>query len=281
MKKVLLLLIIFPLLFSARASDTLTIRQVFNFDVGDTFDYESTWQVAFPTQFGADITTANQNCYRQIVKEKFYSIDSGTLIYCLYNLPDTSRYDTIGFNLLDSLIIAYDTILPPSDSLIRYSINYSGSGNMVFDYSYMKTRQYYYTKNYYMGMGKTQDIRSDLSYPNGGGSSYTTTLVYASKSSSHWHTPCSVLLAANDIEHPQSIHLYPTPTSDLLHLSYSEASQHSTHLIITDLLGREVYTVSVTQSETTHDISRLPSGIYTWRLTSDDMIIKTGKVIKE
>jgi hypothetical protein len=62
--------------------------------------------------------------------------------------------------------------------------------------------------------------------------------------------------------------------------------------IITDILGQDIYSSPVAQNETTHDISKLSAGIYTWRVvspqtpkgglnTSDVEIIKTGKVVKE
>jgi hypothetical protein len=50
---------------------------------------------------------------------------------------------------------------------------------------------------------------------------------------------------------------------------------------MTDILGQEVYSLPVTQSETTHDISKLSAGMYTWRVVADNNIIKTGKVVKE
>ena len=75
--------------------------------------------------------------------------------------------------------------------------------------------------------------------------------------------------------------LYPNPTSDQLHLSYSDAGAYNAQFIMTDILGQEVYSSPVTQSETTHDISKLSAGMYTWRVVADNNIIKTGKVVKE
>jgi hypothetical protein len=103
---------------------------------------------------------------------------------------------------------------------------------------------------------------------------------------------CSLLTGISNITSGNSIHLYPNPTTDLLHLSFSDAGAYNTKFIITDILGQDVYSSPVTQSETTHYISKLSAGIYTWRVvspqtpkgglnTSDVEIIKTGKVVKE
>jgi|GEM_PF-4639561 len=92
---------------------------------------------------------------------------------------------------------------------------------------------------------------------------------------------CTLLTSINNIPNPSSIKIYPNPTTDLLHLSISDAVQLNTQLIITDILGQQVYSSPVKQSETTHDISKLASGIYTWRVLENNSIIKTGKVVKE
>jgi hypothetical protein len=53
------------------------------------------------------------------------------------------------------------------------------------------------------------------------------------------------------------------------------------NLTLTDLLGQEVYSSGISAKETTHDISELPVGIYTWRINTNGGIIKTGKVVKD
>lgn len=93
---------------------------------------------------------------------------------------------------------------------------------------------------------------------------------------------CSLLTGINEnLERQTTIYLYPNPTSDHLHLSFPGAQLCSAHLTLTDLLGQTVYSSAITDPETTHDISSLPSGIYTWRIVSDNTILKTGKLVKQ
>jgi hypothetical protein len=109
-----------------------------------------------------------------------------------------------------------------------------------------------------------------------------TILIYFSDGYRRFGTPYyDYLSVTNTSPDKVNISLYPNPTADLLHLSITSAGLTNTELIITDILGQEIYSLSVAQSETTHDISRLASGIYTWRVVQNNSIIKTGKVVKQ
>jgi hypothetical protein len=94
--------------------------------------------------------------------------------------------------------------------------------------------------------------------------------------------PCRLLTEVEDVSVSQSvIHLYPNPTSDIVHLSFSESNQDHATLILNNLIGQQVYTSTISETETTHDISSLPSSIYTWRIVADNTILKTGKIVKQ
>jgi hypothetical protein len=279
MKKTLLLFILLSALASARASDTLTVRQVFNFSVGDTFDYQYYHWVSFPptTGFSATDYLANYGCSRQIVQNKFYSLDSSIVIYVIQN---TNNYvDTLKYGFLDSFIIAYDTILPPSDTIHSYNINYATDSTFS---SYFNSSFYQFYHGYQKGLGALYSEQTSHQYNSlgTGGTDDITRLVYYSKGTLRWGTPCSVLAGINDVIANKKVNLYPNPSSDQLHLSISDASQHY-QFILSDLLGKELLSQPITEKETTLNISNLAAGLYTWRLISDNVIIKTGKVVKE
>lgn len=92
---------------------------------------------------------------------------------------------------------------------------------------------------------------------------------------------CTLLTGINNLPSPSNIKVYPNPSTDQIHLSYTDAGATNAQFIITDILGQRVYTSTVSQSETTHDISGLSASIYTWRLVSDGATITTGKVVKQ
>jgi hypothetical protein len=77
------------------------------------------------------------------------------------------------------------------------------------------------------------------------------------------------------------INLYPNPANNEFHLSCPDAGKYNSQINITDLLGQIIYSSPITDTETTHDISYLSSGLYTWRIISDNATIKTGKIIKQ
>jgi hypothetical protein len=92
---------------------------------------------------------------------------------------------------------------------------------------------------------------------------------------------CNLLAGVSDIFTDVSISLYPNPATAELHLSLPEMITDKAYLKLTDLLGQEVYSSGISAKETTHDISKLPAGIYTWRINTNGGIIKTGKVVKD
>ncbi len=88
MRKVLLLSYLAVICSVARASDTLTVRQVFNFDVGDTFDYRE-------YIYSTDIGVSSVSYYRHIVTQKNYSASGDTLYFTYYDPDHGYSFDTI------------------------------------------------------------------------------------------------------------------------------------------------------------------------------------------
>jgi hypothetical protein len=107
-------------------------------------------------------------------------------------------------------------------------------------------------------------------------------LIYYSKGNTHSGTPYySSTLRINDLANISNVKVYPNPTSELLTLSVTNAGQYNAQFIITSIFGQEIYSMPVTQDESTCDISKLSAGMYMWRMVSDNSIIKTSKFIKQ
>lgn len=107
MKQILLTLFSLTLLLQAKASDTLTLRQVFNFNVGDTFDYRETY-----TNNCMGIFT--QSYLRKIVISKSYNASQDT-IYYEYNVSGGDWWQSSNsfFN-----VGAFDTITNLDSSVL-------------------------------------------------------------------------------------------------------------------------------------------------------------------
>jgi hypothetical protein len=74
--------------------------------------------------------------------------------------------------------------------------------------------------------------------------------------------------------------IYPGPAHTIIHLSLSDLTEN-TELIMRDMLGRQVYSSTISDAESVHNISDLTSGVYTWYLKQDNLLRKTGKIIKD
>ncbi|MCW3126314.1 MAG: hypothetical protein JWO03_1972 [Bacteroidetes bacterium] len=272
MKKTLLLVIFLSALYSARASDTLTIRQVFNFNVGDTFDYRKYIE---SVDYGFHTTTYK----RKVLLQKTYSTNNDT-IFTLYSISpgNITQLDTI--TNLDSFAVLK---VPNQDTFCQYfysfdTSTYSGYTSNTSNESCFENAIYY---RFTDGLGITlKDLR--WIGQSGVGTNYDIEeLIYYSNGVKIIGSPYAVIGIRETIASNSLISIYPTPASDVLHLLFSGMSRHSTRLILSNLIGQEVYSSPITDTETTHDISKLPSGIYTWRIMSDDAILKTGKVVKK
>jgi hypothetical protein len=270
MKKILLFLFVLSSTLSIKASDTLTVRQVFSFSVGDTFDYSHNI-----TNYDLQIFTTWY--YRTVISQKVISPGQDSIIYngnwVITNLDsiaafqiDTYYRDTMQWMTQTNFLDTTSFIFPGA---ISNDIS-SGFGEGGFSYKVTS------------GWGETYNQTSGID--NGGGSFNTETiqLIYFSNGIDHYGTPYYDYLGISNASADKvNIAVYPNPTSDQLHLSISGARLSNTQLIITDILGQEVYSSTITQSESTHDVSKLASGIYTWRVIDNNTIIKTGKVVKE
>jgi hypothetical protein len=85
------------LFFSVKANDTLTLRQVFNYDIGDTFDYLYSVKYVVDPEFGNDYY--GQTYIRYVITNKTVSTDSNTVMYIRQQVYPDNRLDTLSYTL--------------------------------------------------------------------------------------------------------------------------------------------------------------------------------------
>ena len=78
---------------------------------------------------------------------------------------------------------------------------------------------------------------------------------------------------------PESISIYPNPTTNKITIEIPEAIKE-TNLAIVDIEGQQLITRQINELRTQIDISSLPSGGYFVRL-SNDKTVEVGKFVKE
>ena len=96
MKTPLLIVLLLPGIY-LKASDTLTIAQVYNFNVGDTFDYE------YYTQDN-EVLVFGYNFLRLVVVQKTYNTAQDTLRY-YFAQPGKQISDSLLVTNLDSMAV--------------------------------------------------------------------------------------------------------------------------------------------------------------------------------
>ena len=190
-----------------------------------------------------------------------------------------SKIDTINYQTLDSSIISIDTI-----GYVIYHLNYQlatghDTNTFIFNSSSMFTTDQGYYRTYTENLGRTY-FRNAFGNQMDGFAGTDTTLVYFAKGAlirgiPYYNQPTGI----DNIAYTSSAHIDPNPAADILHLSISNG--YNAELILSDILGQTVYSSPISSSESTHDISTLSAGIYTWRLMQNNAIIKTGKIVKQ
>ncbi|MBS1596374.1 MAG: T9SS type A sorting domain-containing protein [Bacteroidetes bacterium] len=279
MKKTLPLLIFLLAMLLGKASDTLTVRQVFNFDVGDTFDYKIHHDYWHHTSGGGttyqDTGTA---FFRYIIIGRTFNTDSTSIQYILQNTyPSLGSPNTLNYSHLDSSIIYYTTGASPFTGLLkagRDSLNqlsdtifYGQSG--VFIHTIYKEA---------LGLLKYEtELDAEFFVEK-----YDSTLIFYSNGNMRIGEPYyDQLTGIKDEIDDRKIALSPNPVNAIVHLSFTHLYPNSTRLILTDVLSNQVYAADINSAESDHNISHLSPGIYLWRIESPTGTIRSGKLIKQ
>ena len=301
MKRTWLLIFTLAVFSELRAFDTLTIRQIYNFEVGDTFDYSLHTTVSGNNNGIPTSTFLNTFSYiRNIITGKTTSSDSITYVISsrTFNTGAVSvwQIDTILLTHPDSIPTDTQQIFSPTDSPFPFiNIGYQHTCSL-FDSVHSIVPVFRDSAYNEVAWGSQAPVWGNSILQKGLGMTYYYStnndgvdpiannyysLIYYSKGNTQVGTPYyNSALGINDIANI-STKIYPNPSAGRLNLSLNNASEFSAQFTITDMEERQLYLSSITQAETTHDISSLTTGLYIWRIVSDNTMIKTGKVSKK
>lgn len=277
MKKTILLVFSVLSLSVIKASDTLAIRQVFNYSIGDTFEYR---QIQFNQCSGMYINTY----MKRVVTGKSYNTTLDT-VYYQYDLSfygpyqfsgnqlfPVSSYDTIGS--LDSPDITLTGGLPGGcGSAVRDSSFYFDHTSDSFDITCFESR---HTIVYTERLGLTYYNMIGGGDPCGNnGNQYK--LIHFGNDSMRYDAP----LGLSDPGTATYQGLYPNPAADKVYVTLPSTGATGSYLVITDLFARTAYRSDILSDQNPIDISTLSSGLYLWRIESDHGTIQTGKIVKQ
>ncbi|CAN5319045.1 hypothetical protein BH10BAC1_BH10BAC1_11890 [soil metagenome] len=79
----------------------------------------------------------------------------------------------------------------------------------------------------------------------------------------------------------ESVTIYPNPFSDQINILLNTLEINKCELLIYNVLGAEIMNTMITNQTTVLGTSELPSGIYFYKVISNDKIIQSGKIVSQ
>lgn len=89
---------------------------------------------------------------------------------------------------------------------------------------------------------------------------------------------CPIILGVNELEEISSVRVFPNPGNGIFHFISSEVLSE---ISIYNLLGERIYFNSINSSTAEIDLTMQPKGVYFYKLTGNNLAIKTGKIVVE
>lgn len=253
-------------------SQTLTNRQVYDFEVGDVFQYFGS-----SPSFGAS--------WRDTIVGKSFSINNDTVFYQKNSVGNSSSNPNYVYSSsikfytnLDSVASHYyldqcTTSPPPSDTLFQssqYCNQLTWRRTTNHDLNCFEDNSY--TSELIVGCGGPYHV----AYIGIGGSDYYEyKLTYFKKGTVSCGNPFST--GIDEINLLNSINIYPNPTNSNIQVSISNnisVKKYSISTVSGQIIGDYIFSNII-------DISNLKSGVYFFTFLSFDNLKITKKIIKE
>jgi hypothetical protein len=270
------LFIFFLITLRAKASDTLTVRQAYNFSVGDTFDYK---YQTINDDFGWNFT----NYGRKVLIQKTVSVTLDTIFYGFGGplSSQVSEWDTI--TNLDSISIrqiSIDTSICRGQYQFISSIYPGHMSNTVQVSCFEVDTSYTFTE----GLGRTQYYYGQPDYNGGGCDCYGEQLVYFSNGTTSVGTPYYLLLGVGlkKIALHIQIQLFPNPVANKCTLQLNGNSEPLSASVL-DITGREILSLFTNRQISLFNFSTkdLSPGVYVVRVTDFQGKQEIVKLIKQ
>ncbi len=286
MKTILLFLFVIAAVVGY-ANDTLTRMQVYNFSIGDTFEYQTSQQTSQvnPVYNPGPITTS---LFRQVITDVYYSSANDTLY--VVKTPSPYNFFFMEADVPNAVNFFSDTLV--ITNLTDYEIYYHYYGSFM-DTTYSLTdtlngrRVNGTTCAFSLGVSYTEDIFGEglglVSRHQAGGDGYYVTdlrmvLKYYSKGTETWGTPQPVGIKQYGQQQNNFVSTFPNPFTT--RLTFKISDNEPTTLSLYNFLGQQVLQQTVTNSATINT-EHLADGIYFYELRNDKGLVANGKVIRQ
>jgi hypothetical protein len=278
MKKGLLGFVLFISCLATKANDTLTRAQVYNFNVGDTFEYST-------TKYGGPGFPLNGMSFeRRIIVSKYYSPSNDTLFFTIDHIPHGGLPYTETLVLPDTS--EREIYLASTDIFCSYiysvDTNSKYGGRIVNGERPDICFEHYYGDSFAVGLGKVFSWRSYLEPVFNWDVSSTTELIYYSQQGITWGTPMETFTSVDAIRNPKSaFRISPNPASTTLTMQSENTFPPQTTFQLFDLSGRMVLQQEIRDKTNRIDISGVGKGMYLYSVVIEKERVGAGKVIIE
>ena len=265
-----------------QAGQYATVGQIYNFAVGDTFEYYSgNYVLGIVTgriNYGNDSIVYSSNMFRQGTPGMQQSTQIVTdldsvfsypwlLQYCYtaYPFPCTLEDDTILIQNTDTLYQVTDNKLVVYPSCDDDGGSDTSSENDLVQYG----------KG--LGVILLRQIILGSSCGDGGGEQ----LIYAHKANGIiWGTPFYFPVGIHDLQSTNlSAGIFPNPISDEFNLQLNQQPLSALAFKMFDATGRLVFSKIISSISTAINRGNLANGVYLYTLQSSGQILKRGKLI--
>jgi len=282
MKKLILFTIILLISVNALPQELMTIGEVFDFEIGDKYQYEGNGLNQPP------------NADRISITDKFYSEENDTVFYVRYHdsyytiienyelvyyfWTDT---DTIFYTNLDTCITTYnwkpyDTSMVYYDTLIFNSAEHCDSLVNGYSCQMFSFEPVYYVRHYAKGLGMVKDFYDSPSAY----SMMDNVLFYYEKNGIGCGTPDTLTVSINERQENNNYIIYPNPASVLITVEFSQAHQKALFQIM-DMGGKVVLEKQLEINHQCINILSIPPGTYVYRIFNKDGLDEKGKIVVE
>ena len=248
-----------------------TIRQIFDFEIGDEFHYSI-------SHYGNPPPEGN----RIKIIGKYYSTGLDTLFYVKQNSNYRTYYNPFPNPHLDYVFNNYiDTIFYTTlDSSIQYymlrQLNQSNYVTTFYIDTVPSLCQNYLIRSISIAGGNFEPTILHQSYSKKLGNVYHSfyvsssipivddaeDLIYYKKDTISCGTPDTVGLSVISVDMKMKLSIFPNPTSQNLNISLLAKNQNIEEIRIYDLQFKELLNRKINSTQTTIDVSKFAKGVY-------------------
>lgn len=250
-----------------------TIRDIYNFEVGDTFEYHEITMGSYNSSIDRVCIVTDKKEGSDSISYTIHEINSGR---CNYHPCNSNEFIDYTYTHLDSLIF-YDHLQEPfhldtvffDSTFLHAKLNWHSLGDRISVYN---------ETMYGDGLGITK--LSSATEDDRDIDRYVDMRYYHKMNGATAGTALNIVTAiSNPYGNNPGVEIYPNPTFSLFQLQLDEMPDEHTFFKLFDELGRLVKRQLITERTSAIYRNELANGIYFWQVEQQGKILNRGKVI--